>query len=96
MHILRVKPSTLTIAGLIVVFIGVLMITSTAYQELVEDVPPPEELTPEDYHMGMGPTPKYEWRSRSPVITMIGGILCAVGAVILVVVFVLVYLEDLI
>ena len=88
------KSSKLIIIGFVLLSAGVLMIATTVYQEKVEDAPPPDEISPEDYHMGDYPRPKYEWRSRAPVITTIGGILCIAGVAVLVLTFLFDIAED--
>jgi len=65
---------TFTISFLLII-VGVGIIASNTYQELVE-----EETV--DYHMGPI-TRRYEWRTKNHVLAALGGVLLAIGLVIL-------------
>ena len=60
--------------GITLLLIGLMLVATTVYQELVEE---PE--FPEDYHMTPQPTAKYELRSRNQTITQVGILLVGLG-----------------
>jgi len=67
------------IVSFALIILGVGVVASAMYQELVEEEP--------DYHMGVV-RKRYEWRSRNPVVAMLGGVILVAGLMLFAWVFI--------
>jgi hypothetical protein len=67
------------------IILGVGIMASVMYQETIEE--------PLDYHMGLVRR-HYEWRTRAPVVAMLGGVILVVGLTVFAWVFIDVVFLD--
>lgn len=84
-----VKPSTLIVAAFIMMFIGGLILVTTAYQQVEEY----KEV--EQPHMTPLVKQRVVWKTKAPILSIVGAVLLGVGVVVFVLLLVLVYMEDL-